>query len=304
MSSYLSSILSTTTSRYNSLRRTLLSDEADGDTEDDTHICRVLRAYYVEKGRPFPPWLPADPKAPQQYPNAVYGGKNSGSQRGSGGGGLSDLWESPPQPPAEESMSLRRPGQGRGVGRSLPQRPGPSNPYNNRDDVSQPELSSRPLPSQRAGSYQSQFSQQQTLRAESSPSPVPSNGSGTSAQERLKAKLWATARSASPSAGGGPQSPPISQSGPGNPYATSGNYASHGSSARGGAGYDGRGNPYDDRGLGGASRSGRGGEDLKPVVSATAPWISGDERGRGNAPNHDMPSIINRGRWGGGGKGR
>ncbi|KAI5292305.1 hypothetical protein KEM56_006336, partial [Ascosphaera pollenicola] len=46
------------------LQRTYFSGEADGDTEDDTHVCRVLRAYYIEKGQHFPSWLPPDPKAP------------------------------------------------------------------------------------------------------------------------------------------------------------------------------------------------------------------------------------------------
>ena len=69
MSSYLSNLLTTTTGRYNSLRRTLLSSEDDGDTEDDSHISRALRAYYTEKARPFPPWLPPDPndRRAQQY---------------------------------------------------------------------------------------------------------------------------------------------------------------------------------------------------------------------------------------------
>lgn len=303
MSSYLSSILSTTTSRYNSLRRSLLSDEADGDTEDDTHICRVLRAYYTEKRRPFPPWLPPDPKAPQQYPSVGYGGKNSSSHRGSAGGGLSDLWESPHQPPAEERMSLRRAGQGRGLGRSLPQRPGVGDPHNSRDVGLQPQPTGRPLPSQRAGSYQSQFPQQQGLRNEDNPSPVPSNGSGISAQERLKAKLWG-ARSASPTPSGGLQSPPISQTGPNNPYTTGGSYASYGSSARGGSAYDGKGSAYGDRGAVDDGGSGRSGRDQKPIVSATTPWISGDEGGGGVAASHDLPPTTGLGRWGAAGGGR
>ncbi|KAI9880167.1 MAG: hypothetical protein M1830_004986 [Pleopsidium flavum] len=301
MSSYLSSILSTTSSRYNSLRRSLLSDEADGDTEDDTHICRVLRAYYTEKGRPFPPWLPPDPKAPQQYPSAGYGGKNSSLERGSGGGGLSDLWESPRQSPAEESMSLRRAGPGRGLGRSLPQRPGIVDSHNSRDGGLQPQTTGRPLPSQRVGSYQSQFPQQQGSRNESNPSPVPSSGSGISAQERLKAKLWG-ARSASPTPSGGLQSPPISQE-PSNPYTTGGSYASYSSGARGGSANDGRASAYVDRRAVGGGGSGRGGRDQKPIVSATTPWISGDE-GRGEVgASYDLPPTSGPGRWGAAGGG-
>ena len=296
MSSYLSSLVSTTTSRYNTLRRTLLSDEADGDTEDDTHICRVLRAYYTEKGRPFPPWLPPDPKAPRPYPSASYG-KTSGQQRGSGGVGLSDLWESPQQPPAEENMTLRRSGQGRPLGRGLPPRPGHTEPYNSRVAGLQSEPAGRPLPSQRAGSYQTQFAQQQSSRNESSPSPAPSNSSGTSAQERLKARLLGAARAASPTQNG-PQSPPISQSGSSNPYATGGSYSGHDGSRRMDSGYGGRGNPYDDRGGPGGGRS--GGEQ-KPLVSATAPWSSGDG-GRDGPASHDLPPSKGMGRWAAGGR--
>ena len=64
MSSWYSNLLTKTSSQISNLRSTLLYSEADGDTDDDTHVCRVLRNYYVEKGRPFPPWLPPDPKVP------------------------------------------------------------------------------------------------------------------------------------------------------------------------------------------------------------------------------------------------
>ncbi|KAG5913060.1 hypothetical protein E4U42_001517, partial [Claviceps africana] len=64
MSAWYSNILTRTTSQISSLRSTLLSSEQDGDTDDDTHVCRVLRNYYADKGRALPPWLPADPKAP------------------------------------------------------------------------------------------------------------------------------------------------------------------------------------------------------------------------------------------------
>lgn len=296
MSSYLSSLVSTTTSRYNNLRRTLLSDEADGDTEDDTHICRVLRAYYTEKGRPFPPWLPPDPKAPQPYPSASYG-KTSAPQRGSGGVGLSDLWEGPQQPP-EENMTLRRSGQGRVPGRGIPPRPGNTEPYNSRVAGLQAEPAGRPLPSQRVGSYQTQFPQQQSSRNESTPSPVPSTNSGTSAQERLKARLLGAARAASPTQSAAPQSSPVTQGGPSNPYATGGSYSGYDGSTRVGSGYGANGSPYDGQDSAGGGRST---SDQKPFVSATAPWSSGDE-GRGVPASHDLPPAKGIGRWAAGGR--
>ncbi|ORX94812.1 Sec1-binding region of Mso1-domain-containing protein [Clohesyomyces aquaticus] len=195
MSSYLNNLLTTTTSRYNSLRRTLLSDEADGDTEDDTHISRVLRAYYTEKGRPFPPWLPPDPKAPQQAPaQYVSSGRQPGQpQMGRGGGGLNDLWDAPaPQQQQQEPLSLRRAQARGGGGGRFQGRPGMADSYS-----PEPQTQGRPLPSQRAGSYQSANS---FGRPPADPSPPPSAGSGTSAQERLKAKLWG-GRSTSPAQG-------------------------------------------------------------------------------------------------------
>ena len=219
MSSYLSNLLTQTTSRYNSIRRTLLSNEDDGDTEDDSHISRVLRAYYTEKGRPFPPWLPPDPNdrkavTPQPYMQTgsnyfnSTGGKsqyapvqnmNQAGQRSS----LSDLWDPPAQQPAApmQPTSLR-------AGRR-PMAPVPTSTSN----TLAPQA--RPLPSQRAGSYQSVQSQ-----ASPRPSfePAPSSSSGGTAQDRLKARLWGGSRSASPANGQGPYAPPPSS----NPYDTGG----------------------------------------------------------------------------------
>jgi hypothetical protein len=195
MSSYLSNILTHTTSKYNTLRRNLLSDEVDGDTEDDSHLCRALRAYYTEQAKPFPQWLPADPKRsmsmqsttssftsslrpqPQQQQqqstiNSPLGGR----------GGLSDLWDTPglikttSQP---QSLRARAPdrsgsfqGRAQGGGDSL--------------------VAPRPLPSQRAGSYQGSMQQQQQGGGDVSPVA----GTGGTAQERLKARLWGAARAA------------------------------------------------------------------------------------------------------------
>ena len=195
MSSYLNNLLTNTTSRYNNLRRQLLSDDADGDTEDDSHISRVLRAYYTEKGRPFPQWLPPDPKAPQPMPAqfATSSGRQQGQAPQMGrGGGLSDLWDTPqPQQQPQEPLSLRRAAGGRGGGaRPLQSRMGNSL-------TPEPQIQGRPLPSQRAGSYQSTLGG----RPQADPSPPASAGSGTSAQERLKARLWGSGRSNSPSQG-------------------------------------------------------------------------------------------------------
>ncbi|KAF2250715.1 hypothetical protein BU26DRAFT_562680 [Trematosphaeria pertusa] len=251
MSSYLNNLLTTTTSRYNSLRRQLLSDEADGDTEDDSHISRVLRAYYTEKGRPFPPWLPPDPKAPQAAPaqfvsSAGRGYGNMGpAQMGRGGASLNDLWDAPSQPQQQEPMSLRR-AQGRGGGA---RRPGMGDSYS-----PEPQVQGRPLPSQRAGSYQSASSFRPA-----EPSPPPSAGSGVTAQERLKARLWGAGRSTSPA-----QSAPSSAS-------TS--PAPGGSSMRGPFDRPGGGNrpPYpEDRSSGYSSGGGR--QQNTPGTSSNAPW--------------------------------
>lgn len=196
MSSYLNNLLTNTTSRYTNLRRQLLSDENDGDTEEDSHISRVLRAYYTEKGRPFPQWLPPDPRAPQPQPAQQFvssAGRQQGQAQpmGRGGGGLSDLWDNPaPQQQAQEPLSLRR-----GVGA----RGGGARPLQGRMGSSltpEPQNQGRPLPSQRAGSYQSSLSPGGRTGAD--PSPPPSAGLGTTAQERLKQRLWGSGRSTSP----------------------------------------------------------------------------------------------------------
>jgi hypothetical protein len=198
MSSFMSNILTNTTSRYNNLRRQLLDGETDGDTEDDSHISRVLRAYYTEKGRPFPPWLPPDPKAPQPAPAQFA--SSSGRQQGQAppmggrGGGLSDLWDNPQQQQQpQEPLSLRRgPGARGGGGRPLQGRTGMGNSL-----TPEPQVQGRPLPSQRAGSYQSNLSA--GGRPTTDASPPPSAGGGSTAQERLKARLWG--RSSSPAQG-------------------------------------------------------------------------------------------------------
>src|SRR5699024_2147735 len=128
-SSYFASItssaaISNLSTRFTSLRRAISSDETDDpDSEDNSHISCVLRAYYAEKGRVLPPWLPPDPKAPTQAATppalATIQQPQQGTSEaasvptitgGGRGGGLSDLWgdDSSQQPPAQQTMSLRR----------------------------------------------------------------------------------------------------------------------------------------------------------------------------------------------------
>lgn len=120
---------STVSSRITTLRKALTKDAEDDhpDNEDCSHVSNVLRAYYTEKGRPFPEWLPPDPTKPviqqqqQQQPQqpgyAQYGsmfpgnhavGGGAHSRGGSGGrAGLSDLWDAGPGQPVAQVQSLR-----------------------------------------------------------------------------------------------------------------------------------------------------------------------------------------------------
>ena len=236
----LNSLLTSTTSRYASLRRNLTStseDDSNITDPDDSHVSRVLRAYYTEKGRPFPAWLGTDPREAakaQRKENPYVTVRPMGSLRGNSstgdaaaerpgqGRGLSDLWSDAPgsgggQSPVEERGSLRRgPLGGRRLGTPA-------------QAQQQPEsLNVRPLPSQRAGSYQTQNpayaqqqqqQQQQQLRGDgrntSSPGPPPGSSGSGSAQERLKARL-------------GRGSSTRSEGGGGEGRAGQGSYATHG----------------------------------------------------------------------------
>lgn len=210
--SYFSNLLSSTTSRYTSLRRALLSSTSEDDSSIDdpecSHVSRVLRAYYTEKNRPFPPWLGPDPKAvshgSQPQHQQSFAGSATGSPKslsssaknssGASAGGLGDIWADDPgvERPAEDSGSLRR------GWRARPGLKGVTPPQSQNGS----SFNARQLPSQREGSYQAQsrsFEQQQyPLRQQvtqptppgrnTSPVPPSSAGSG-SLQDRLKARL-------------------------------------------------------------------------------------------------------------------
>ncbi|KAL2067738.1 hypothetical protein VTL71DRAFT_15834 [Oculimacula yallundae] len=191
MTSYFSSLLTTTTSRVASIRANLLPSENDGDTEDDTHLCRVLRAYYTEKGRSFPGWLPPDPKAPPPvvvqpvYAQSAVGSRYGGLQNqpaGASGGGLASLWDKQPQQQMQpqEQQSLR---QGRGQGRMAASG---RNPFANQNaPQAQQVVQSQPLPSQKGGSYQ------QTMFGRNDSTPPGSSGGPApmSSRQRLAAQF-------------------------------------------------------------------------------------------------------------------
>ncbi|UNI18624.1 hypothetical protein JDV02_004879 [Purpureocillium takamizusanense] len=261
MASWYNNILTKTTSQISSLRSTLLSSDADGDTEDDTHVCRVLRNYYSDKGRPFPPWLPPDPKAAAPPPaqtlysqpqvGSRYGGLGQQQQQGGGGpgssGALSSLWDSGPAPQQQQQQSLRAgrlaPNAAAGVGPA-----GRMGGGGGRDDAVMP----RPLPSQRAGSYQSATA--------ASPQPT-----GASAQDRLRQRLWggSSSRTSSPSqsaTGSGQQGP----------------FQPPSANSVGGGSSNSKSSKYEDRfAPSGSYDSGRGGGGGGAYMGANAPWSSG-----------------------------
>jgi len=255
MSGLFSNILTNTTSRYQNLRQQLLNSEADGDTEDDSHISRVLRAYYTEKGRPFPQWLPPDPKAPQAAPTQFASSRQQGQMQPTGGrgGGLSDLWDAPQQQQQpQEPLSLRRgPGARGGGARPLQGRPGMGNSL-----TPEPQSQGRPLPSQRAGSYQSSLQGGRQTDA----SPPPSAGAGSTAQERLKARLWGRSNSPAPSAA----------SDTGSQSSRTGAYDRPTAQAGRAPYQDERSNSYGSSGGGGRQQS-------SPGVSSNSPWTGNDD---------------------------
>ncbi|SPO00790.1 uncharacterized protein DNG_03538 [Cephalotrichum gorgonifer] len=261
MASWYSKLLTTTTSQISNLQSRILQGENDGDTEDDTHVCRVLRAHYTEQGKPFPGWLPPDPKAPPPVA-AVYSQPQVGSrygglaqQQGGGGSatGLSSLW-------GDNSGGARQQ-QGAGLPQSGSLR---QNQYSRGGGVGggngsygRNEAQARPLPSQRGGSYQ----QSQNFGRDSGNTPPPASG-GSSAQDKLKQRLWGGgARTTSPSSG---------SSGPFQPPRQGGNSAAGGG---GGGGYGGRsatGGSYDS-----APSANRGGD--RPFMAANSPWASSED---------------------------
>lgn len=207
----------TFSSRIGALRKALTKDdeEDDPDNEDCSHVSNVLRAYYVEKGRTFPEWLPPDPKKPAvtpaaqqpqmgQYGNMYpgqYGNNGMPHSRGNSGGrgGISDLWDSGPgqqqQAPRAQSLRAQRPSPQILKSSDSSGRLGSSDSF---------QSQARPLPSQRAGSYQNAQA-------------APATQSTGNPRDRLRARLQGgsgnSARSSSP--GGTPQGSYYNQGGSG-----------------------------------------------------------------------------------------
>ncbi|KAK4909524.1 hypothetical protein LTR66_017487, partial [Elasticomyces elasticus] len=178
----------TFSTRIAGLRKALTrdSEEDDPDNEDASHVSNVLRAYYTEKSRTFPEWLPPDPYKPVVATPAQQYGMNTNQygnthNRTSSGAGLSDLWDSGPTRPAQQAQSLRTPRP-----QAQPQRS-----FDSRDSQAQQPSGARPLlPSQRSGSHQSLAPQPLAQQ------PV------VGSRDRLRARLQA--------GGGGRSTPPIS----------------------------------------------------------------------------------------------
>ncbi|KAI6251143.1 hypothetical protein HI914_00615 [Erysiphe necator] len=193
MSSYFSALLTTTTARVASLRQNLLSTEDDGETEDDTHLCRVLRSYYTENDRPFPAWLPPDPKAAppvsSQSTNAQsnigskYGG--IGSQNSASTSFASLFSTGNEQPTTQETPNLR---QGRGQSRMKQEaNSGEKSNFYSRvnSGMDSSKVQSRPLPSAMAGSYQTANAGFKG-NSQSSQSQINPSGRPMTAKDRLK----------------------------------------------------------------------------------------------------------------------
>ena len=235
---------STFSSRIATLRKALTKDaeEDDPDNEDCSHVSNVLRAYYTEKGRTFPEWLPPDPKRPApvpqqpqygqygQYGNAYgsqYGVQPGHGRGGSGGrGGLSDLWDSsltaPVAAPAPQSLRAPRPTpqslRSHDSTLSQPSSGGLTPMY------SQPGSGARPLPSQRAGSFQTMqgvnspaMGSKDRLRAR-----LQGGGSGRSSPAPASGQVSYSSPASNHDNSGGAGSPYVSASEPwantGNPY--------------------------------------------------------------------------------------
>ena len=272
MTSYLSSL----TSHYTSLKRLLpnsLSPDSDLSCTDpeDSHAARVLRAYYQEKGRVFPPWLGPDPRAPDKSQPAPVAASRYGQPQAGDDDGFRRSNRGSNTPGALDDLFGNGPPPGREPPREQPMR-GPRGRMNQppRERNLPPAPTARPLPSQRQGSNQTprNFDRGGGGFGDDGPAVAAPSREQTAA-ERLKARLGG-ARSTTPeaaSAGSYDRAPPRSG---GNPYDS-------------GRSDGGRSNPYQGNSsrnpYGSAPSNDRygGGGGSKPYTAASSPWVSGDD---------------------------
>lgn len=224
--SWYSNIASRVNSSVSNLQRTVFNSETDGDTQDDTYVCRVLRQYYTtEKGAGLPAWLPPDPKAPPPPPVVVNNSQQAMGRYGVAAGGNNNNNALPTSQSGLSSLWDKNRAAG---GASAPPAGNARNPFAQRGADS--GLQARPLATQRAGSYQ----------------PGTTGGAGTpvpgSVQDRLRSKLGSGARTVSPGSASGPFSPPPPAGGGGggggdyDPYRAGGGYGGGGGAAPSGGG--------------------------------------------------------------------
>lgn len=188
-----------------------------------------------------------------------------------GGNALSSLWDSQPAQPPPEQQSLRAGGTrgGRFGAQPVAAAGQRQNPFARQQQQSAPDqVQARPLPSQRAGSYQ-------VAGAGFNQTPPGSSSGPMSAKDRLAGRLGQKGRAASPA------NTPAPRMGDSVQRANS-----YGSSNAGGN--------YEDRfAPSGAGYGNSGGGSDKPFMAATSPWASSEAEfgggGYGGGGGYDAP---------------
>jgi len=243
MTSFFQNSLSAVTTAVSNVRK----GDGDGDTPDDTFVCRTLRAYYAnpEKSRKYPYWpewipgpRPASLPAPAQVSNVGssygvdrYSGQRQGSAQEAGSnpymqqevGGINGHGQSQQAPSARPNEALKGLWNKPRAPPNAAARGGSSSLRSTFDKKSQrpepPKPEPRPIPSQRDYSQQGRSQDQQSYSNRTEHDPYNYNTSRT-----------------------------------------------------GGSGYESRGRPAN--GYGSSS-----GTAEQPYVTANAPWSSGASRG-------------------------
>ncbi|RPB20778.1 hypothetical protein L211DRAFT_492153 [Terfezia boudieri ATCC MYA-4762] len=238
-----SSLVTATKTRYASLRA---GDEADGDTEDDSHISRVLRTYYTEQGRPFPTWLGGSPQVQQQQLQqgvSLRRGQNPGGPQQGVKTTLSDIWDTPANQQRPGAPAVAPHGQGQK----------PAEGMNKMRFFRRDQGGSN-------GTQQMQHGHQ--YQASSGYDEPPPNHA---AQSSIKDRLWSNRGVGNHAAAGRTPSPQLSASTP--PPQPQQQYQAYNGGSSVNKGYSAR-DKSPARGNGYGGNGGRGGSN-RPVMSAT-----------------------------------